>query len=557
MRRPAFTLLELLLVLVIIIMISAIGITGYQRQHARSVFKNGVVQLQGDLSLTRLLAMHTGNTYVFRYVPGSGVYEIAPLKTLQETIYRMNGSLEDDGQGALGGSLLGAGTDSFSYTPGPTSPTGMGGAVYTDDLFSPENIAADMAEAAQANAREARIGATNVDLTGGLGGGLTASPGALGVDAALGSGFDSSSNYGTIPNNYSTDYSGTGGEFALDASLGYAQTSAPPTTLRELNSMEKRLVDENTLASRVNLDGAVIRKQLSGSVIFTFQHLSDSTPTTLRSHRAKGVKNGAADPITAAGEGEDLGSALGGSLRSIPSGESGEGLSGGLHSIPGAENDEDVFAAATIAEDQIFVSLWSEALLFFPNGKTSNAIIGFASVGDYSFYSEIALRGMTGVSRISGISGTPPEQDPNLTALTQEQLIRLQNPSRAYSGADQMAASPGGALGGTAPAGGALGTAQDPYLDMAPTSDANPLDLGFDPNAETTPSVNYGSTERRSNYRFDESASGAPNAEPPLGTDPFSQIDSAANRIPAPGGASGLPQAPQEQNAPVNAGAAP
>ena len=139
---------------------------------------------------------------------------------------------------------------------------------------------------------------------------------------------------------------------------------------------------------------------------------------------------------------------------------------------------------------------------------------------------------MTGVSRISGISGTPPEQDPNLTALTQEQLIRLQNPGRAYSGTDQTTASPGGALGGTSPVGGALGTAQDPYLDMAPTGDANPLDLGFDPNAETTPSVNYGSTDRRSNYRFDETTSGAPNADPTLGTDPFSQIDSAANRIP-------------------------
>ncbi|MBP5622128.1 MAG: hypothetical protein J6X44_08955 [Thermoguttaceae bacterium] len=328
MRRPAFTLLELLLVLGIIVSIAGLGITAYQRQYARSEFKNGVVQLQVDLSLARLLAMHTGNTYVFRYAPGSGVYEIAPLKTLQETIYRMNGDFDDQNESdALGGSLIDGGLGAL---PSTASTFGLAGSstfglpgttVYTDDLFSPENIAADMEYAVRTNAREARAGTTNVDLTGGLGGSLTSAPDfAFGYDYSSGGiGFDATTGYApglaaASPYAYSADYSGTGGEFSMGAALGYEQPQTPLTTLRELDSTEKLLADERTLASRVNLDGVVIRKQTSGNVVFTFMRLSDSTPTKLKTRRSKGVEGSAPDPLTGVGEGEYLGSVLGGSL---------------------------------------------------------------------------------------------------------------------------------------------------------------------------------------------------------------------------------------------------
>ncbi|MBQ9813065.1 MAG: hypothetical protein IJM54_07095 [Thermoguttaceae bacterium] len=561
MRRPAFTLLELLLVLGIIIMIAGLGITGYQRQYARSEFKNGVVQLQVDLSLARLLAMHTGNTYVFRYAPGSGVYEIAPLKTLQETIYRMNGDFDDENDSdALGGSLIGGGLNSTPSTSafglGGSSTLGLPGTtVYTDDLFSPENVAADMAYAAQANAREARAGTTNVDLTGGLGGSLTSAPGApLGYDSALGgTGFDSTSGYAS-PYDYSTDYSGTGGEFSMGSVLGYDQSQAPLTTLRELDSTEKLLADERTLASRVNLDGVVIRKQASGNVIFTFMRLSDSTPTKLKARRSKGVKNDSADPVTGIDEGEDLGSVLGGSLLSIPSGTSGEGLGGGLNSIPGYEDEADPLLAATLEEERGYVSLWSEPLLFFPNGKTSNAILGFASVGEYSFYSEIALRGMTGVARISGVSGIPPDMDPNQTALTREQLMRLQNPGLAYSGDETLGASVGGALGSSSKQYGALGASQNDLYDAnelygVPTGvdDAFGGDLNANANSYAPA---YGSSDRRSGYRFDESSSGlaaplgtTPGAPDAMGTGAFGDAVPATSGFPAanaPGGGAGF-----------------
>ena len=86
MKRPSFTLLELLLVLALISAISSLGVAGYKRQYERSRFKSGVVGIQIDLNRTRLLAMRSGQSYIFRFVPGTGFYEIAPLETLQEAI---------------------------------------------------------------------------------------------------------------------------------------------------------------------------------------------------------------------------------------------------------------------------------------------------------------------------------------------------------------------------------------------------------------------------------------------------------------------------------------
>ncbi|MBP5622129.1 MAG: hypothetical protein J6X44_08960, partial [Thermoguttaceae bacterium] len=150
--------------------------------------------------------------------------------------------------------------------------------------------------------------------------------------------------------------------------------------------------------------------------------------------------------------------------------------------------------------------MWSEPLLFFPNGKTSSAVIGFASSGEYSFYSEIALRGMTGVARISGVSSIPADLDPNQTALTQEQLMRLQNPGLAYSGEETPGLNVGGALGNSPDRYGAPGAYQDD-LPVAPPVDDDLF--GGDLNADSfAPSVNYGSSERRSGYSFDERSTG-------------------------------------------------
>lgn len=558
MRRTAFTLLELLLVLGIIMVITGIGVAGYQRQYARSQFKNGVIQMQVDLSCARVLAMQTGCAYVFRYVPGSGVYEIAPLRTLQETLYRVNGDLENSASDdSLGGSLATSvggfdpafsqnsasgmnsfGDGGFAMDPSSTalgseslgtasmydvsasgSGFGLGTTpVYTDDLFSPENIAADMAEAMRANARDARLGTTNVDLTGGLGGSLNSIAGDT-ANMASGIGNNNAAFAGTTVDaaghslGYASDFSGTGGQFALGGDMSTGQGPAMTQTLRELNGSEKMLADENTLMSRVNLDGVIVRKQLRGEVVFTFMRVSDSTPAPLRARRPGGVRSDSADPVTGMNDGEDLGSRLGGSLRSIPTPSGGEGLSGGLNAIAGTEQDNS--NSETIQEeDPLANSLWSEPLIFFPNGKTSNAILGFASVGEFSFYSEISLRGMTGVSRISSISKVPPGSDPNMTALTQEQLFRLYNPGGTYD-PNAANAAQGGALQSTA-TGGALGGDDSVNAaaveGLAASGNADALATS----TPQTPTVNYGragggygSSERRSGYSFNTTPNNA------------------------------------------------
>ena len=583
MRRTAFTLLELILVLAIIISIAAMGIAGFQRQYARSQFKNGVVQLQIDLLSTRLVAMQSGTAYVFRYVPGSSVYEIAPLKTLQEALYRMNGDALDDSSDALGGSLasVGGGLSAPSVgAVGLSSPTGLyGEPEYTDDLFSQENILADLKAASALNATMARQAAS-------LGGSESAYGGSLHSPGGTTSAFDSSSLYestdqplggltGSLASSNppapsdplassafgaSSDFSGSGSEFALGTDLtgGIASETANTITVRDLTPYEKKLVDENTLAWRANADGAIIRKQTTGDVVFTFMRVSQSTPSNLCAHRPGGVARSSAEEATGvAAEGEDLGSALGGSLRSIPSGSGdSEGLGGGLNSIPGDDAANDDFPI--LGEEAPPVSMWSEPLVFYPNGKTSNATLGFACVGDYTFYSEIALRGMTGVARVSSISALPPGADPAASSLTQEQLFRLYHPGQDYA-AGANAANPtlggplGGALGGADASasaditGGALGTSE---------FDGNIPDLSLDSlNTPTSaPGINYGSARadagygsqtRRSGYQFNET---------------LPSVNPDANQPPAPQTSSpdfGLPQTTTSSALAPDSGAGP
>ena len=388
MRRSAFTLLELLLVLAIVIVISGIGITSYRRQYARAQFKSGVVQIQVDLSLARLLAMRTGKAYVFRYVPGSGVYEIAPLRTLQETLYRINGeAVKEDDSSALGGSLTGVGatnsgaTDLFGSTLGGASGL-YGEPVYTDDLFSPENIAADMAEISRQSARASRAGSTSVDLSGGLGGGLGFAP-----DANFGSEFGDSSvvfgasgsinsptsSYGT---DYATDFSGYGAEFSTGTDLYTGADPSTLATLQTLDGTEKLLQDEHALATRINLDGLVIRKQIPGEVVFTYSRLSSSTPSVLRTRRPGGVKDNSKDDVYGSSDGEDMGSRLGGSLRSIPTKREGDaaGLGGGL-GAPAELEQNSVFGALT-EEDARPVGLWSEPSCSFQTGRPRTRLLG-------------------------------------------------------------------------------------------------------------------------------------------------------------------------------------
>lgn len=512
MKRNAFTLLELILVLALITVVAAMGVGTYQRQHARSLFKSGVVELQIDLNRTRLLAMRSGQAYFFRFIPGTGIYEIAPLRTLQESIYRANGDVSDLYSDALGGSLSSSSFDdasSYSYDElGVSDPLGMGGNVASDDLFSQENIEADLAEAETA----------------------------LRVDSSYLSGLDNTLGGTLSGDSYSglstSTLSSGGSEFALGSQLDALQNmgTIPTTTIREMNTAEKQIGGtDNTIAWRVNKDGLVVRKEAKGGALFRYARLSESTPTQLRANRP-GSASSTADSSNdlAIDAGEDMGSRLGGSLRSVPTASSSTSLGGGL-----TAQTSGIGAIGDALEEEetspIVSSVWSEPVLFFPNGRTSTVVLALANVGKYSYYSEIGLRGMTGYARISSITSTPTGMTAGDSVLTQEQYFRLTNP-----GVETSAEGYGNvALGGNGAASG-LPDASTTESQSGVEESANLLGDSLTSDSTFTPS--YGSTSRRSGYRFDATST----SNDPLGTatsgvsgdvfdDAFNSVDAADN----------------------------
>ena len=71
---------------------------------------------------------------------------------------------------------------------------------------------------------------------------------------------------------------------------------------------------------------------------------------------------------------------------------------------------------------------WSKPILFFPNGRTSTAVIFLQSrpeTGKQTYYSEISFRGMTGSARVSSISVYPPGSPEFPSVLSPQAFARL------------------------------------------------------------------------------------------------------------------------------------
>lgn len=509
--RRAFTLLELLIVLALILVISGISVASFQRMMARSRFKAGVVEIQIDLHKARLLAMKTGTPYIFRYAPGSGVYEIAPLNALQEAIYRQNEST--DLTDALGGSLTETafGTDAtgFATDVGLYGVADAAAPIYSDDLFSPANVAADMEALGLATSNPFGTG-LGLDLGAG-----SLDPAALGGDfGALDGSLATSGSFGD-PN-----FSTSGGDlaaFAIDPLTG-ATTFGDATPWRELNPEEKAFLENGTtLAWRVAPDGAIFRKAASGDAIFTFMRISASTPLNLKTRRSTGLDRTEAESTDdALGDGT-FESRLTGSLSAPP-----ELSEDSPFAVPRLDADASTTGALggdlagldpTLALDPNAAptspaasNVWSEPIVFYPNGRVSAAVFGIACVGDVPYYSEIAIRGMTGVARISSISTLPPEADPAASALTQEQLFRLANPFADVAlnpDGTPVAADGTGALDGV-PTDGSLGSPVDSVWNPGAEAGGEATSgLDAEVDALSTGADAATGTERRSGYRFD------------------------------------------------------
>ncbi len=499
--RRAFTLLELLIVLAIILMIAGISVVSFQRQMARARFKAGVVEIQIDLHKARLLAMKTGTPYIFRYAPGSGVYEIAPLDALQEAIYRQNDAT--DLTGAFGDESL---AGSLAETAFPSDSEGGAAPNYADDLFSPENVAADMKRLGldAGNAFGADFGFDSA-----AGGSLDA----LAFDAsALGNAADAGADF--ADSDFSTDGGAVG--LAVDPLTGLPLGSATDATnWRELKPEEKALLVDGgeTLVWRVAPEGAIFRKSATGDVVFTFMRISASTPLNLKTRRATGLDRTEAEATDdALGDGT-FRSRLTGSLAAppelaedspfaAPKLDGADALSGGLDEYAETLGLEPATAEGSAAAS----SVWSEPIVFYPNGRVSSAIFGIACVGSIPYYSEIAIRGMTGVARISSISTLPPGADPGGSALTQEQLFRLANPYAVATNPDGTSAATENELG--AATGSSADVGNGSLVDSIGIAGAGAVGEATS-GAETADAP-------RSGYRFDVPTTSTPEATDPL-----------------------------------------
>ena len=94
--RTGFTLLELLIVMLLILVIMATTAPWIYRVRARSELKSTAQNFQSELYATRLNAMKSADAYVFRFQSESGVYEIMPKSVYDATYEQPQSQMSTD-----------------------------------------------------------------------------------------------------------------------------------------------------------------------------------------------------------------------------------------------------------------------------------------------------------------------------------------------------------------------------------------------------------------------------------------------------------------------------
>ncbi|MGL6193284.1 MAG: hypothetical protein ACRC2T_00510 [Thermoguttaceae bacterium] len=96
-KNSAFTIIELLLVLALIIIIGAISFPWLRTSQIKGQLRSTAQQLQSELYNTRLAAMKSGQAYVFRFQGGTGVYEILPKNVWDERTKNFRANIQNLG----------------------------------------------------------------------------------------------------------------------------------------------------------------------------------------------------------------------------------------------------------------------------------------------------------------------------------------------------------------------------------------------------------------------------------------------------------------------------
>ncbi len=120
--RGAFTLLELMLVLAIIVAIGAVAVPAFRGVFDRQRLTASAEKIRLELDRARLAAMKTGQAQMFECVPGAGQYSVHPMSQQADLI--------NSGEGAT--VMTSAGTIAETTSSGmltAASATSLSGAV--------------------------------------------------------------------------------------------------------------------------------------------------------------------------------------------------------------------------------------------------------------------------------------------------------------------------------------------------------------------------------------------------------------------------------------------
>ena len=85
-HRTAFTLLEILLVMVVIVIVSTIAIVNLRHAFANTRLKKGAESVRAEFARARIKAIKSGQTQVFRHLVGDNGYITSPHSSTEDLL---------------------------------------------------------------------------------------------------------------------------------------------------------------------------------------------------------------------------------------------------------------------------------------------------------------------------------------------------------------------------------------------------------------------------------------------------------------------------------------
>lgn len=406
--KRGFTLLEILIVLVIIGLFLGFAIPSIRSMQERNQLQTAAKEFRAQLGKVRLRAIETGQVFEVRYAPGTNQFQILSKPTIPRSIGDSDLSTlsssgtttsTSDSSSVTGGKAGGSSSTTSSISSGPSGSS---------------NTSSD------SNSTNSSVGTAD-------------SGGATGGSVSSGTGNGGGTGGGTTSEGVSYRASD------LVAGRGL--------TLNSSGEIDPELVYLG--ASSVWFDDTKYRSELTEDETTT--GVSGSGPTELKVSALSSSSSGSSDKSSSASSSEKQTSDDGGSSNSSISKVESGGVNtsdsereiplseqlrrvksdwpeplGGTYSTTNATGSDE-----TTADTGSGFTDWSPPILFFPNGRTSNATIRLWTRNNG--YIEVTLRGATGQVTLS----KPSRYDADLEALRQAErdyLTELRSNSTSDTG---------------------------------------------------------------------------------------------------------------------------